>query len=606
MVAPTPKPVKLPVSRVTRDHRIIIDGVEYPVWAVTPRHAIDDNGEEDYDKVEAYDLSWSTSGVLEHGKAKLDSRRCDPDEELLVVPRTKFRVAAHKLHGLRKKIERLNRKAAKCNFPEIYFAEGEVEVEVIYYNTQDEVISFSGDIDLRRVWRIEHREWVTVTVVGDAPHFNDWSCIGILEHLTQKDVLVYSIADNDVPEKYRTSGNFCEHCNKKRARKKTMIIRHDDGTTKQIGLQCAKDFVGDASAAALVGSAEMWANIFGDLNSYDEEWDGEVGPPTMIPIIDYLCFVSKCIHENGWISRSKCGQLETPTADAAYQMMFPTKADLCAMKERKEERTWPTADHRAIAEAGLKWAQDLDGNSDFEHNLKVLANMECFPTKKAGFVAYMVQGYLKSIEVARKEEAKKAYGDSEYVGKVGGHIDCELTLEFYRFIPSDYGFDKHLYKFRDAQGNLFVWFASASFGSSSWMEEGVTYEVHGKIRDHNTFRDDKQTILTNCNFPCINEGNAGDLEVESFIQAKKAGLWRLVELRSDKAPLIGLRFEHKDLYRADAPAVTYEVIAQRTTEDGRGTCHVRKVGKRGKCVGKPSVMKAAWVKVDVERKEAVA
>ena len=80
---------------------------------------------------------------------------------------------------------------------------------------------------------------------------------------------------------------------------------------------------------------------------------------------------------------------------------------------------------------------------------------------------------------------------SEWIGKIGERL--QLTLTVVRAIPLETGFGGILHIMQDENENEFVWSTSAR----SWAV-GSTHTIKGTVKDHNTYHNTKQTILTRC------------------------------------------------------------------------------------------------------------
>lgn len=66
--------------------------------------------------------------------------------------------------------------------------------------------------------------FVLVEAEGTAV-INDWEFVAELEH-TEKGNIITGVAGIEVPERYYTTTPVCEHCNSKRYRKNTYIVRN--------------------------------------------------------------------------------------------------------------------------------------------------------------------------------------------------------------------------------------------------------------------------------------------------------------------------------------------------------------------------------------------
>lgn len=110
-----------------------------------------------------------------------------------------------------------------------------------------------------------------------------------------------------------------------------------------------------------------------------------------------------------------------------------------------------------------------------------------------------------------RERAEKAI--SQYRGEAGEKIDETVTYLFTAHfeVKSFAGFGTetmYLHGFRDDNGNKLIWKTSnENFrykkieGTAVWdrvVEEGTRVHLKGTIKEHNEYKEEKQTILTRC------------------------------------------------------------------------------------------------------------
>lgn len=81
---------------------------------------------------------------------------------------------------------------------------------------------------------------------------------------------------------------------------------------------------------------------------------------------------------------------------------------------------------------------------------------------------------------------------SKHYGMIGDRVNLVLTVIKTIPLESYYG-RSTLHVFEDADQNVFIWTTAAKT-----LEVGVTYGVRGSIKDHTTFRNCDQTVLTRC------------------------------------------------------------------------------------------------------------
>ena len=78
---------------------------------------------------------------------------------------------------------------------------------------------------------------------------------------------------------------------------------------------------------------------------------------------------------------------------------------------------------------------------------------------------------------------------SEYVGKIGERLELKVTIE--KNYECSNGAIMHT--MRDENGNIFLW----TTNSKNWAV-GSEHVIRGTVKDFNTFRNEKQTILIRC------------------------------------------------------------------------------------------------------------
>jgi len=83
-----------------------------------------------------------------------------------------------------------------------------------------------------------------IAVNFDPLRIGGWEMIGVV-HNSKGDPKVYPVDEEVIPDKYLDDPEKCEHCNKRRKRNDTFILRNEDGSYKQVGRQCLHQFLGD-------------------------------------------------------------------------------------------------------------------------------------------------------------------------------------------------------------------------------------------------------------------------------------------------------------------------------------------------------------------------
>lgn len=329
-----------------------------------------------------------------------------------------------------------------------------------------------------------------VRVSGNAPKFNGWALLATLTPISLPEGAVNLIKSvpgaGELPEIYRTSGTFCDHCTTSRVRKETFVVRHDDGRTMQVGRQCIRDFLGGSSPEHVAALFTFWRSVSelgeeGEGGGWGRRTDSE-------SLIAYLGLVVREVRAEGWLSRKAAREQEKfSSADQAWDRMHPSP-----MSGRSPQ----VADEAEIllATSAVAWACDLAGTSDYEHNVRAVALSGSVEPSTLGLAASIWTAYERAMEreVERRQKLS-TLAHSEWQGIVDRstgvlflHVTKVLDLE------SEYGVT-HLHMMQDERGNAFKWFAS-----STRLDVGTLYRIEGKVKKHDEYQGIKSTVLTRC------------------------------------------------------------------------------------------------------------
>ena len=103
-------------------------------------------------------------------------------------------------------------------------------------------------------------------------------------------------------------------------------------------------------------------------------------------------------------------------------------------------------------------------------------------------------GNLKPEHLVKEAVESIIYeeSDSEFQGSIGERLDLYLIVE--RVIELDNNFGRSsMHLMRDDCGNLYVWTTS----SKTWAA-GSEHHIRGTVKDHRTYKNERQTVLNRC------------------------------------------------------------------------------------------------------------
>jgi ribosomal protein S18 len=262
-----------------------------------------------------------------------------------------------------------------------------------------------------------------------------------------------------------------------------------------VGKSCLKDFLGHVDPNFYANYLQWLDDP--DLIEYDDD-SRFCKDNYRINTKEYLFFVAACIREKGWISRTKAKESEgilESTSDLALTSLESTYKPIKDKYGNIIEFPKPNENDFTLVDNALIWAKGLTGElNDYLYNINLLAQEESIKYKDLGFVASIISSYQKTLEreiVKQKQQQQKQL--SNFVGNIGEKITKELTYVNSYSYETQYG-TTWIHKFIDNNNNTYVWKTNNYLN----VDQGNNIKIKGTIKDHNEYREEKQTILTRC------------------------------------------------------------------------------------------------------------
>lgn len=334
--------------------------------------------------------------------------------------------------------------------------------------------------------------FVIVEVEGKAI-VNDWEFVAKVQH-TENGNIITGVGI-EVPEKYYTSKPVCEHCNSKRTRKYTYIVRNTEtGEFKQVGKSCLKDFVG--------GYDIEWAAQY--ISMFEELIVGEAPMPgssyrTYIETEEYLRYAAETIKHFGF-HKSEMREYSTLSKALTYYNVDHGKLTGKMAESYREEMAKVDFDanseyaKQVVVEA-VQWIKEQDEQNNYYHNLKVAVANQYIVGNVYGVLASLIATYNKAMEIkAKREKAVEPEINSQYVGELKQRITATIkSIKCVTSWDTDFGYT-YIYKIIGQDGNTYTW----KTGKEIDEEAVVGWLIVGTVKAHTEFRGIKQTELTRC------------------------------------------------------------------------------------------------------------
>lgn len=349
-------------------------------------------------------------------------------------------------------------------------------------------------------------KYFVVEVEGTAK-YNGWRFIATLDHHDEGNVIRAYDTEIEIPDRYKTCGPTCEHCQKIRSRKDTYLIYNDEKNEfKQVGKACLQEFTSGLSAEDVTFFCSIYEKM---------EMGGSYSGPNFTRYIDVeaiLRYAFECYKHWGYQkSRNSLAEdgEEIPynyrsTKDRVTDYYYINRA-LGKQKEilqAEMDEVGFNADSEYAVEttkAALEWIRnEKDLNSEYIRNLHVICSDEYTDYRSLGILVSLTVAYARHMnQIAEYEKKQKAQEEekkaSQHVGEVGSKLSFAVTsFECKSSWCNQYGMT-YLYKFTDENENVFIWYASKSV-----EDEDRVVAISGTVKDHSEFNGLKQTVLTRC------------------------------------------------------------------------------------------------------------
>lgn len=334
--------------------------------------------------------------------------------------------------------------------------------------------------------------------------YNGWRFVATLDHHKEGNVVRAFDTELAIPDKYKTCGPTCEHCNKIRSRKDTYLVYNDETKEfKQVGKACLQEFTNGLSAEDIA----FFVSIYDAMESYG----GYSGTSfnRYIEVEGILHYAFECYKHWGYQkSESSFYEEDVPvgyrsTRSRVTDYYCSRRAPLArreALQAEMDEVGFNPDSEYAVetTKAALEWIRNTEPDGEYIRNLKVICSDEYTDYRSLGILVSLTVAYERHLgQVAAYEEkkakAEKEVAASQYVGEVGDKLEIACTS--FSCISSWEGYygPTFLYKFTDNDDNVYVWYASKSVND----EDRVT-AIKGTVKDHSEFNGVKQTVLTRC------------------------------------------------------------------------------------------------------------
>lgn len=358
---------------------------------------------------------------------------------------------------------------------------------------------------------------VNVTDIEIDVHFkfNGWTSLGAV---TRKDGIVQCFfKDANLIKQYKDTDFHCDHCKRHAHRNSVVILEHENGERKIVGTSCVEEFTCGLNGNLIA--------LFNDLDTFLAKKDAELGillqgeslddmPISVfcerngVPMYDVeevVACASRLIRINGYENSS------SDEATWKFISSIYNKKSVAEDKDAHEEAK------RAIAWISNMIEEEYTASS-YLFNLHQIINAGQCSMRHFGLLVSIIPSYQKSEYKRIMAEKKANKPVSNHYGNIGDKFSLNLTYTKSITYESQFGIG-FFHFFTDDNGNVFKWSTSnplrfelkypdANMCSECYtIEQGAVVKVSGRIKDHDEYQNEKQTVITRCKCEVIKSEN---------------------------------------------------------------------------------------------------
>lgn len=390
----------------------------------------------------------------------------------------KFTVYAELAADVRKKLDRMAKKAAGYGIPFSYTESEEVPTVVRVMGVDPASPSVMYEVSRCTVAGVEFEIECDGLIKA-----NGWKVCAKIEH-GEKGNIVTGFAGYHASQEWYTAKSNCDHCHVNRFRSVTFLVENEAGELRQVGSSCLKEYTGISPA-----TAAMWAEIQ-DLSEKTMDCTEAVWvshkPTWMYDVRDIVAHACDAIREFGYRKSDEQNSTKEIVLDRVTAHELPTENGL---HEADDVLAWVREQDELLSAGEVDW----NTVSDIVKNCIPLVLSGYAKMNHVGRLAYLPLAHKRYVERKAHEAAQQLAGRrSEYVGQVGERITVKTeTVHLLASWDNQWGVT-YLYKLVDVDGNIFIWYASRPCSATGGEVIKATVKDHGE-------RDGvKQTIVTRC------------------------------------------------------------------------------------------------------------
>ncbi|MDQ2737922.1 MAG: hypothetical protein M3Y35_04705 [Actinomycetota bacterium] len=393
---------------------------------------------------------------------------------------------ASRMDEVRHKIDLANQKLARNGLG------GRFEIEILDRRVENRTTEGGGT---------EQRAVVDYRLSRPEVKIGGWTFAGRLDVLADGTTVAMTIPGQEL-DGFRPTDQQCDHCETKRARNSTYLLRGKDGDVKQVGSNCLEAFTGIAPKG-------LWS-LNWEPELKDSDGQGNTGGGWELaatPMATLRMALAVTENGRGYASRARAEYgVVAATGDLVRSYLWPSPK-LTREDDYKIAAAQADSDETGkLADEVLEYARTIEGDTDYATNMRAMAAQEYLTDRHVALLASAVSGWHREKEDQVRKAVEAANpGRNEWISAPGEKIAAvPATVTGVRYIEGDYG-TTTLISFRDEGGHTLKWFAS---GSRDVAEGDSVVIAKATIKGHDEYNGTKQTVLTRAKLEPATDGDS--------------------------------------------------------------------------------------------------
>jgi hypothetical protein len=325
-------------------------------------------------------------------------------------------------------------------------------------------------------------EVTKVNITGVTPVIPGYQVVAKIDHDAELGTnIIIEFGGKKLPADFLHKDGDCDHCNIKRQRNKTYILR-DIETDKlsQVGSSCLKDFTGHSNPENVCKIQEFMDDSMGELSEF-----GSSSQSNYIKVEPFLDIVAECMLKYGYVSATKGEeQCIMSTADEAIEIY----------KNDVNDKFTISDEAKALSSKAIEYIKSLDRDKydNYANNIISFVDNGMVKDKYFRMLASSIAFYNNEQYKLNKVESNK---HKTFIGEIDSKITFNASLVNQATTQNDFGI-VYINRFNDENGNNIMWFTN----TASNLQTDVDYRITATIKSHKMYNDEPQTVITRPKF----------------------------------------------------------------------------------------------------------